>query len=375
MPLPPTAAMLALLGVLLSGCDTGAPSAPTDAPASRPVKTFVLAGGQADDKRSFPARIEASRRAELGFRVPGTIKEILVKEGETIAEGTVMARLDPTDLQIVLKDRQASFDNARRNYERARELVGAGNISRLDYDRMEANAKSAEAAYQRAQQDLAYAELKAPFPGRLAKRHVERFEEVAVKQTIFSLQQIDDLDVKIDLPESLVRSFRIDRDQNPESVSDSVTATVAFEGMPGQDFELRVKEVATKADPKTQTFEVTLSMHNPETFVLLPGMTATVTLNLSGIARASNVRWIPATAVAADATLQPYAWLLDPEHMTLRRKSVQIGRMDGTQVEVIDGLAGGDEIVAVGLSHLAEGMQVTRMASLEQAIPRSSDPH
>jgi RND family efflux transporter MFP subunit len=375
MSFPHTTAILALLVALLAGCDAG--DAPTQSaqPASRPVKTFVLEGGQADDKRNFPARIDASRRAELGFRVPGMVKDILVKEGDTITEGAVMARLDPTDLQIVLKDREASYDNAKRNFERGRELIGAGNISRLDYDRMEANFKSAEAAYQRAQQDLAYSELKAPFPGRLAKRHVERFEEVAAKQTIFSLQQIDDLDVKIDLPESLIRSFRIDRDENPDSISGSVPATVAFDGMLGQDFELRVKEVATKADPKTQTFEVTLSMHNPETFVLLPGMTATVTLNLSGIARASSSRWIPATAVAADANLAPYVWLLDPGSMTLLRKSVRTGRMDGNQIEVIEGLSGGDEIVAVGLSHLAENMQVTRMASLEQALPRGSDPH
>ena len=91
----------------------------------RPVKTFVISGGHSDLVRSFPGRIEASKRAELGFRIPGTVAEIPVKEGEGVIEGQVLARLDPTDYEIVLRDRQATYDNADRNFRRASELVSA----------------------------------------------------------------------------------------------------------------------------------------------------------------------------------------------------------------------------------------------------------
>jgi hypothetical protein len=47
--------------------------------------------------------------------------------------------------------------------------------------------------------------------------------------------------------------------------------------------------------------------------------------------------------------------------------------MQGDRIEITSGLEGGEEIVAVGASHLAQGMRVSRMATSEQAVPRSSD--
>ena len=66
-----------------------------------------------------------------------------VREGEEVEQGQVLARLDPTDFRITLEDRQATFDNAERNFTRAQELIKDGNISKLDYDRMEADFRSA----------------------------------------------------------------------------------------------------------------------------------------------------------------------------------------------------------------------------------------
>ncbi|MBK8990984.1 MAG: efflux RND transporter periplasmic adaptor subunit [Gammaproteobacteria bacterium] len=213
MTRPCRCALPAVLLVLLSAC--GAGNDEVAAPAQhvsavvRPVKTFVVDTGGAPSQRQFPGRIEAARRADLSFRVPGTVKDILVKEGDTVGEGTVLARLDATDFRIALSDRQASYDNARRNYERARELLPSGNISRLDYDRTETSFKSAEAALRQSRQDLAYTELRAPFAGTVAKRLVQRFEEVAAKEAVLSLQQVNSLDVKIDLSETLLRSFTV----------------------------------------------------------------------------------------------------------------------------------------------------------------------
>jgi multidrug efflux pump subunit AcrA (membrane-fusion protein) len=60
--------------------------------------------------------------------------------------------------------------------------------------------------------------------------------------------------------------------------------------------------------------------------------------------------------------------------MTVSARAVVIGRMTGDQVEVTEGLSGGEEIVAVGAPYLAEGMKVSRMVVTEQAVPRADDP-
>ncbi|MBP6050932.1 MAG: efflux RND transporter periplasmic adaptor subunit [Pseudomonadales bacterium] len=363
----------AMLLFFLAGCGAD-PGPPAPVAAVRPVKTVTVSGGSADVRRSFPARIEAARRAELGFRVSGTVKELLFKEGDNVPEGATIARLDPTDFRIVLADRQAVFDNAQRNFRRANELIGAGNISKLDFDRMEANFKSTEAALKQARQDLAYTELKAPFAGRLAKRYVERFEEVMAKMSVVSLQQSDALDVKIDVPEALVRTIRAERAEVPDAAQPQTEAWAEFEGMPEQRFALTVKEVSTRADPRTQTFEATFSMPNPKSMVVLPGMTATVTIDFSRISAVVELIWLPAAAVVADATLSPHVWLLDPVSLTVSKRPVQVGDLQGDRIAITGGLQGGEEIVAVGASYMAQGMKVSRMKQSEQAVPRADDP-
>jgi RND family efflux transporter MFP subunit len=347
-------------------------------PVSRPVKLFIVEGDEVDAVRSFPGKVDASQRAELAFRVSGKLQELLVKEGDLVQEGQVLARLDPADYELVLEDRRAKFDNNERNFRRAKELVADGNISRLDFDRMEAEYRSASAALSQAEKDLEYTVLESPFRGRIAQRDVENFEEVLAKQTVLWLQNIDQLDITINLPESVVRSVRgsVKKEgvTGPGHTSPMVRATAQFEGRGDQTFTLTPKEIATKADAQTQTYRATFTMPAPIDFTVLPGMTVTVALDLSELVSYEKVRWVPARAVQADSGLEPRVWILDPGTMTVSSREVAIGRMSGSMIEITDGLAGGEEIVAVGAPYLAEGMAVTRMLQTEQAVPRGNDP-
>lgn len=347
-------------------------------PASRPVKIFTVEGGTSEAIRSFPGRVDATQRAELAFRVGGQLQELLIKEGDLVQEGQVLARLDPTDYKIVMEDRQASFDNAARNFERGKELIVDGNISRLDYDRMEANYRTASAALTAAEQDLEYTVLTAPFTGRIARRQVENFEEVLARQTVIWLQNIEELDIIIDLPESVVRSVRgqvrSEGDIRSGETVGTVLAYAQFEGRSDEHFPLRPKEIATKADDQTQTFRATFTMDAPLDFPALPGMTANVIMDLTAVVTKDAVKWVPARAVQADSGMEPRVWVLDGESMTVSSRPVEVGRMSGRSIQVFSGLEGGEEIVSVGAPYLAEGMRVTRMKLTEQAQPRADDP-
>lgn len=359
---------------LLAGCGGEVEVPP---PQSRPVKVFTVEGPGAEALRNFPGNVQASQRADLSFRVAGTLQEMLVREGVEVKQGDVLARLDPTDFRIALEDRQATFDNAERNFNRAKELIVDGNISKLDYDTMEANFRTSRAALTQAQQDLDYTELRAPFDGVIGRREVENFEDVLAKQTIFRFQNVANLDILIDLPESLVRSIAPDegdREDFPGSQADrSIPSFASFEGRPGMRFPLTVKEVATKADPQTQTFRITLTMPQPAEFRVLPGMTSNVQVDFSNVIAADFSKWVPLTAVQADGSLDALVWKIDPDTMTVNSHPVKIGRMRGRTIEVTDGLYGGEEIVSVGAPYLSEGMRVTRMEQREQAVPREDE--
>jgi len=365
--------LLCCVGLLLTAC-----SKPEEVPepASRPVKIYTVEGSSGTAIRKFPGRVQASERADLSFRVSGQLQEILVREGDNAKKGDLLARLDPTDYQIAVDDRQATFDNAQRNFNRAKELIKDGNISKLDYDRMEREFRTTRAALEQAQQNLEYTFLRAPFDGSIGRREVENFEDVAAKQTIFSYQNRNSLDILIDLPESLVRSLK-PRDAGDDVETGGSSRVEAFASFEGRDqkFPLVVKEIATKADPQTQTFRVTLTMDAPAAFTVLPGMTANVEVNFAGIMEVADAtKWVPQTAVQADSGLHARVWVLDPDTMTVSSRPVTIGRLHGRTIEVTSGLVGGEEIVTVGANYLAEGMHVTRMPLTEQAQPREDDP-
>ncbi len=356
---------------LIAGC--GEEPAPMVADVSRPVKTLLVLAPETGSIRSFPARIDADRKAELAFRVSGKVKDLPVKEGDRVEKGQEVGRLDPKDFQIVVNDRQATFDKAEANFTRAEELIGKGYISKVDYDRLEAEFKNARASLEAARQDLSYTVLKAPFAGAIAQRHIERFEEVQAKQAVLSLQDTSLLDVKFDVPETVVRSIRTSG-ETLEKRKKGIKVFASFDDLPGQQFPLVFKEAATKADSKTQTFAVTYSMEQVQGVQVLPGMTATVTVDLSRYVAADDVFTVPASAVVGDYKLEPRVWVVNESTMTVKSLAVKVGRMLGDSIEVTDGLETGTRIVTAGTPFLVENMKVTFLPDLEQAAPRPGEP-
>ena len=344
---------------------------PVAAEVTRPVKTMVVDAPDAGGVRRFPGRIDALNKAELAFRVPGTIQDLEVKEGDRVEAGQLLVTLDPTDYEIAVNDAQATFDRAENDFKRAEELVKDGFISRSDYDAKEAEWKNAQAALDRAKQDLAYTKLTASFDGTVAQRYVQRFEEVQAKQPVLAVQDNSVLEVKINVPETVVLRVTPAGSGRPET--HRVPVTAAFDSKPGQEFDLTLREVATRADQATQTFQITFTMPAPKDFMVFPGMTATVTADLSKVSSGDSVYFLPATAVTADKGLEPFVWVVDEANMTVTKTPVEVGRMTGHSIEVKAGLEPGNRVVIAGVGYLAEGMKVRLLPEREEAEPRPDE--
>ena len=354
------AAAIGALALLLGAC--GEDEAPQAAPDPvRPVKTVVVAGGGSGAMRSFPGRVDAARQVELSFSVPGKLQELPVKEGQRVEEGEVLASLDPTDYRTVVTDQQARFDKAQAEFRRAEELIQKNFISRQDYDALRSTLRSATASLERAKVDLGYTVMKAPFSGRVAQRYVENFTEVQAKEPVLALQDTDDLEVKFQVPENLMRLAREGR------ARDLVKVSARFDGAGDRSFPLAYKEVSTRADPQTQTFQATYTLPAPDDVTLLPGMTASVDVDMSAIRSGSEVFTLPVSAVVGDTTKTPTVWVVNEESMTVSPRSVEVGAMSGERISVTAGLEPGDRVVVAGVSFLRDGMKVRLLEHREQA--------
>lgn len=328
-------------------------------PVIRPVKTLVISDFASGGKRNFPGRVAASRRADLSFRVPGKLQELLVREGDFVKRGQVIARLEPTDYRIALENAKAEFERAKSDYERGKVLVERGHISRRQFDTDESRYRQTKAALKQAELNLSYTTLDSPFSGQIARRNVENFEEVAAKQEIFALRDNRELEIRIDVPESVMRMVE-------RGGGDNVEVTASFPLAGKTEYPLSVKEVATRADSNTQTFEVRFTMPSPQEINVLSGMSANVIVDLTRLSNFEPVISIPVTALDPRED-QPTVWVFNPEDESVSPRSVALVATKTTRLRVNEGLGEGDRVVIAGVSHLDETMKVYELPHVEQA--------
>ncbi len=317
----------------------------------RPVKTMIL-GGEQGTGRSFPGKVQGSQRVNLSFRVQGPLIEFPVNEGDEVAKGQLLARLDPRDYQIAHDEAYAQYIEAMADYKRYKDLYERNAVPVADLDVRRAKRDTAKAKLDYAKANLDYTYLKAPFGGYVGAKFVQNYEEVKPFDNILSLQDLSKVEIVIDLPENILASTK---------KGDVVRLFATFQSAPGESFPLIIKEVSAQADPRTQTYRATLSMDQPETIRVLPGMTAQV--HLEG--RTSNIAdgdyfIIPAIAVVPGDGSEQYVWIVDQNDLTVHKRIVKVGAVTGQKdIEILGGLKAGEMIAIAGITQLREGMQVT----------------
>lgn len=180
---------------------------------------------------------------------------------------------------------------------------------------------------------------------------MENFEEVQAKQPIVFLQDIRQVEMLINVPESEMSTVRGEI---------KAKAYAQFPTAPDKRWDLGLKEFSTQADPKTQTYQVVTIMPQPEEINVLPGMTGTVVIELTGEGEteAGPQIVIPAIAVVANAEGRSFVWAIDKEN-TARQLPVKVGQLTGSEnVVVQEGLSGGEVIAVAGMTKLKAGMKV-----------------
>jgi RND family efflux transporter MFP subunit len=360
-----------ILVILIFTSSCGKKEEPPAPQVIRPVKTMTVSAGTDISGLTLPGTVRASRRVELAFKeVGGRLIELPIegREGREVKQDELLARIDPkdfeTDLSRVqgrLKEAVASLDLAKAEYERVKRIQkkDPGAVSMADVDRrregvnaMQGRIRALRAAVDAAKNQLSYTYLKAPFSGLIAQRFVDNFQDVKPKQPILALEDISHIEILINVPENVVAVARDTEDEK-------IKAVAQFPTSPGNQFELQLKEYATRADTATQTYQAVLQMPQPEDLNIFPGMTATVTLSLGSSAAPDSSILIPAIAVVAKPDGSSFVWEVDAKDMTVHQRDVKVGPITGSEnIRILEGLKGGEKIAVAGVLKLQEGMKV-----------------
>ncbi len=320
----------------------------------RPVKTMVIESPSAWSGRKFPGKVKANQKVDLAFQVAGPLIELPVKAGQEVAEGELLARLDPRDFQNSLDAAEANLVEAKSLWERMERLYQEGHAQEVEYEQNKRKYGVAKAEAEQARKNLEDTYLRAPFAGVIANRMVENFQNVRAKQQILSLQDVSSVEIEVNVPEERMALALKDMDK--------IKAVATFDFLPGREFIVELKEISTEADPATQTYAATGVMAAPQDVNILPGMTATITTYREGSeSKPGGGYAVPADAVPVDGLGNYFVWVVKESAdraWTVHRREVTVGEMMQESILVTDGLEQGDRIATAGVHFLEEGQQV-----------------
>lgn len=339
--------LLCISVLVLAACNEATPNN-TESSISRPVKLFTVPDSDSPNIRRFPAKVEANQGSYLSFRVNGELMALPTLAGQAVNKGDVLAKLDPEDFKLQLADREARYKLAKNQLERTETLKQKGIASQSELDQAKANMQVALSALEKAQTDLEYTVLRAPFSGTISKVFIKNFESVVAKQNIMRIETRDLMDVTIHIPEKLVARVNKKTSYQPH---------VVFDSFPHKSYTLSLKEWDTQADPLTLSYRVVFTLPLPSDFNLLAGMTGNVLIDLNKVFRSDQQKFtIPTTSVFSDASQKSFVWRYQDGQ--LEKVNVVLGEIHKSGIEVESGLKPGDKIVSAGVHHLTEKSKV-----------------
>lgn len=344
-----------LSAVVLSACGNEPEQASSsDTAAARPAKLIQLSETSGVTFLNYPAIIESQALTVLSFEVGGVLTDVMVVSAQQVTKGDVLAKLDQTKLQADLKSATAQYKNAEDEYQRGLRLVKQNAISRSEVDKRKSTRDVNKSSLDLAKKALNDSVLVAPYSGAIAKVSVEIRQAIQAGESVITLLGEGGLEAKINIPASVIS--KAGRNKNNESNNSYFT----LESDPKRQIPASFKEVVLEADSTSQTYEVTFAFEAPEDVIVLPGMNGTVWFQDPSTSSTTTGRLsLPLTAISSNGD-ENFVWVVDPETQEVSRRTIEIKKDVGENLEIVSGLKSGDTIVETGISALSEGMKVTR---------------
>jgi len=311
------------------------------------VEVGPVRRGSLSSVYSTSATLRADKRATVTARTRGVVREILVEEGDAVEQGQPLAILEDDEQRIAFAQARATADNRERELERAEALHGQGLMSDEAYETTRRQAVEAGHTAELAELELGRTVIRATFPGRVLRRHLDPGAIVDDGTPVFDVADLDPLYADVQVPERQVS--RLTPGQQVRVLADEDTRAGAA----------AIERIAPAVDPQTGTVKVTVAVRGgrglrPGGFVRVGIVTDTH----------DGALVVPRSALVAEGRRWHLFRLKDGEPDRVEQLEVTRGFEEGNRVEIV-GTAGagrpldeGDRVVVTGASSLSEGALV-----------------
>jgi membrane fusion protein, multidrug efflux system len=313
------------------------------------VVTLTLEPSQLEEKLSLPAVVESLETLWVKSETSGQVTKILVKEGEMVQKGQVLAELDSRDYTSVLERIEANHKLAEIEHNRMTELFKRKIASVSEVDRLDAQLKDLDAQMKSAKLALERTKITAPISGRLNEIEAKVGDWMSVDKQVAQILQIGEVKVIVGIPESDV-----------SAISDLKEADIVIEALDKLKVKGKKYFLSRQPGDLARLYNLELVVNNPDGRIL-PGMFARVEVVKK---RYEDTLAVPLYAVISQNG-KNFVYLENDKKA--EKREVELGILEGWMIQVKSGLKAGDRVIIVGHRQVDEGQAVQVIKNVTDA--------
>jgi membrane fusion protein (multidrug efflux system) len=332
-----------LLTTALAGC--GESSSTQNRPAASgagsaiSVEVIVIQPSLLENKISTTGTLMANEEVELRPEISGRVTEVAFNEGSRVSKGSLLLKINDTELQAQLKRKESEEKLAASDETRKKSLYEANAISQEEYDKSLNALRIVQADMEVTKSQIAKTEIRAPFNGVIGLRHVSEGGYVSPSMLAATMQEIDPMKVEFSVPEKYAHQLK-----------DGLEIAVHI-GESAEEYRGVIYAVESKIDLSTRTIKARARIPNPDGR-LIPGAFARLDITLESI---HDAIVIPTGALIPELS---GAKVYVCENGAAKSVPVQPGLRTDRNIQITSGLAPGDTLITTGLLQLSDGRKV-----------------
>mgnify|MGYP003482682768 FL=1 len=325
---------LSLLSLIAVGCS----KKEVKEEAKKTTDVFKVKIEQAQSKEidriyEFSTTVDAAVKNYIASAGGTRIEKIFVEVGDVVKKGQQLVKMESTQLATSL----AQLDNLKIELERVKALYQSGGVSKQQLDQLQTQYDVAKKSADNLKDNIY---LTSPINGIVTARNFNN-GDVAAGQPILQVMQINPVKLKINIPESFYNN-----------VKKGMQVTAKTEIFGEEEFSGTVSLIYPTIDPLTRTFTCEVKVNNANS-KLKPGMFGRVELNLG---KAATIMVSDKAVVKQSGSNDKYIFV--ENNGVVEYRKVQLGRRIEDKIEVISGIADGENVVITGQSKLMDGTKV-----------------
>ncbi|MEA5115347.1 MAG: efflux RND transporter periplasmic adaptor subunit [Geobacteraceae bacterium] len=333
------------------GCDKEKAVLPETHPAIKGIMVEKVVSTNIPARFEVTGTVRARSSATLSARIPGAVSKILVKEGDRVQRGRLLATLDAMESTAGAAGAVYAVDEALARkkladvtYERFSRLYDEQAVTRQELDTRRAERDMADRALARARETArasgavaGYTKIVAPLSGIVSGKSVDVGATVFPGMPLITIEEEGHYRLEAGAPESLLGKVGIGQE-----------VPVSLGGIDGQIIG-RVAEIVPKVDPVSRTFLVKLD-------ILPKGVRSGQFGRAYFTVGEKKGLTVPVSAIVERGQLTS-AWVVDSRNIA-RMRLVKPGGTYGKRIEILAGLSGGDRIITGGQEKVTEGARI-----------------